>query len=101
MRRRTELLGRMDRIGSDMRREPEPLSADSADRAIQQENDDVLVTIGQSAAEELIRLEAALHRLDENRYGICDSCGYHIETGRLLSVPYAQRCSRCAEFKVA
>lgn len=97
LRRRQELLGRMDRIGADMRREPEPLSPDSADQAIQRVNDDVLVSIGRAAAEELPQLDAALRRLDENRYGVCESCGFQIEKSRLLSVPYALRCSRCAE----
>jgi RNA polymerase-binding transcription factor DksA len=97
LRRRTELLGRAQRVSADMRHEADPLSPDSSEQAIQRGNDDVLASIGEAAATELRHLDAALERLTEKRYGLCESCGAPIEVRRLASVPYALRCTRCVE----
>jgi RNA polymerase-binding protein DksA len=97
LQRRAELLQRVDRVASDMRRDTEPLSADAPDQAIQRENDDVLLSIGAAAKLEIVQLEAALRRLAEGRYGICESCGEQISAGRLESIPYTSRCARCAD----
>ena len=95
--RRDELLQRVNRVASDMRRDTEPLSADAPDQAIQRENDDVLLSIGAAAKVELAQLDAALQRLADGRYGICQSCGEEISAARLESIPYASRCTRCAD----
>jgi RNA polymerase-binding transcription factor DksA len=97
LRRRRELSRRLGRISTDLRHESDPLSLDSEDRAVQQDNDQVLESIGLSAEAELARLDAALRRLDDGRYAICAKCGATIERGRLEAVPYTDRCSRCAD----
>jgi DnaK suppressor protein len=50
-----------------------------------------------SAAErlELIRIEAALARIDEGGYGTCATCGATIERRRLEALPWAVRCTSC------
>jgi DnaK suppressor protein len=97
LHRRTELLGRAERVSADMRHEIEPLSPDSAEQAVQRGNDAVLASIGEAAATELSQLDAALERLAAQRYGLCESCGAPIEVRRLAAVPYALRCIRCVE----
>src|ERR1700690_3629936 len=42
-------------------------------------------------------IEAALERLDEGSYGICDECGNDITEGRLKIVPFAKYCKVCQE----
>jgi DnaK suppressor protein len=44
----------------------------------------------------LIEIDAALHRTEDGRYGICDRCGDGIEVARLRALPWASRCVRCA-----
>ena len=73
------------------------MSHDFAEQVTQRENDDVLGAISDSASAELAQVEAALRRLERGHYGICAVCGEPIEPQRLAAVPYAQRCSRCAE----
>jgi RNA polymerase-binding protein DksA len=46
-------------------------------------------------ADELAAVEAALQRLDENRYGECLDCGESIPLQRLLVQPAATRCAAC------
>lgn len=56
---------------------------------------DVDLTIIQMKAETLRRVEAALSRLDQGRYGRCTECGGEIAAARLAAVPFAVRCTGC------
>lgn len=59
----------------------------------------VLARAGQDRSEdpesELNRIEAALRRIDEGRYGICDQCGFPIGAQVMLENPAATLCSTC------
>lgn len=94
--RRLELSSRRRQLEADRRREHEPLSPDAPDRAIQRQNDEVVDSIESAVDEELRNIAAALERVDNGRYGICDSCGGTIEEKRLSAVPYAMECRTCA-----
>jgi RNA polymerase-binding protein DksA len=43
------------------------------------------------------RIEAALRRLDEGKYGICERCGKPIPARRLEALPYVTLCVDCQE----
>jgi len=45
--------------------------------------------------EELSRIEAALRRIEEGRYGICDACGAAIGAQVLLANPASALCPGC------
>lgn len=55
------------------------------------------VLLGMSERERSILLEvdAALDRIDEGVFGICESCGEDIAAARLKAVPYASLCVEC------
>lgn len=55
-------------------------------------------TLGLLEAEEgtLGRIEAALERVEEGTYGICEECGVKIPKKRLNAIPFAVMCVRCA-----
>ena len=44
----------------------------------------------------LAEVEAALVRLDDGTYGVCESCGQPIAEGRLEVRPVARTCITCA-----
>ena len=44
----------------------------------------------------LEKIEAALERVEDGSYGECEECGAKIPKQRLLAVPYATMCVRCA-----
>jgi RNA polymerase-binding protein DksA len=44
----------------------------------------------------LERLEAALQRMEEGTYGVCEACGQAIELERLAALPIATLCIACA-----
>lgn len=94
--RRQELQVRQERLHADRRREAEPLSADAPDRAIQQENDAVVDAIESATEAEMLEVAAALARLDEGSYGVCETCAGPVGERRLAAVPYAVQCQSCA-----
>jgi DnaK suppressor protein len=42
-----------------------------------------------------LQVEAALQRLDEGTYGICEDCLTPINEERLKAMPFARRCINC------
>ena len=50
----------------------------------------------EAAREQVAAAEAALRRLDEGRYGVCERCGQPIGAERLAARPTASTCVRCA-----
>lgn len=59
----------------------EDLALDSRERRSQKLND----------------VEAALHRVGQGTYGICEHCGKEIGERRLEALPWARLCLPCAE----
>ncbi len=45
---------------------------------------------------ELVKIEAAMQRLDDGEYGMCTSCSGDIATRRLEADPTASLCIKCA-----
>jgi len=45
----------------------------------------------------LLKIDAALRKLDEGTYGICEDCGEAINEGRLKVMPFAIYCVECQE----
>jgi RNA polymerase-binding transcription factor DksA len=48
------------------------------------------------ARDHLANVDAALRRLGEGTYGVCERCGEPIGAGRLAARPAAVTCIRCA-----
>ncbi len=79
--------------------EAELLSHDDKDweeLATQRESDEVLEHLGLGAQEEMRAIRAALGRLDQGTYGLCQTCGAVIETARLDLLPATPFCKVCA-----
>src|SRR5437763_5016038 len=47
----------------------------------------------------LVDVDAALARMDEGTYGICERCGATIPDERLEARPWTTRCVRCASLR--
>ncbi len=44
----------------------------------------------------LANIEAALERVEDGTYGLCEECGVKIPKKRLEAIPYATMCVKCA-----
>jgi DnaK suppressor protein len=49
------------------------------------------------AKRKLARLQHALTQVDDDDFGVCRECGEAIALGRILLMPEATMCVRCAE----
>lgn len=47
------------------------------------------------AAEELAQVGAALRRIEDGTYGLCEDCGERIDDRRLLALPATPFCTAC------
>ena len=92
---RETLLKRVRNIDQDIRHEG--MSADWTEQASERENDEVLISLGQSAEQELELIELALQRIANDEYFNCSECGEPINPARLQSLPYCNTCIDCAE----
>jgi len=88
-----DLAERQARIEAHHRTE---LDADSTERAVELENEEVVSSLEVSVGEELTRVRAALARIETGTYDVCQACGGPIGAARLKALPYADRCIGCA-----
>ncbi len=72
-----------------------PDVSDRRDVAADDQQSDVSDKTQERLRQELAQCEAALQRLDEERYGDCVDCGEPIPWPRLLAQPSAERCAAC------
>jgi RNA polymerase-binding transcription factor DksA len=56
----------------------------------------LLESLSETASMSLIRVDAALDRIQQGDYGSCAMCGEIIDAERLRAVPDADRCGGCA-----
>ncbi len=92
LKKRDELEYRVTRLNRDARK---GLDRDWQEQASELANKDVREALGKEATQEIARIEKALVRLDNDRYGICAACGEQIPEARLEAYPYAERCVSC------
>lgn len=72
-------------------------SADFEEQAQERENDEVIDALGHETETSIVELRAALLRIDENRYGLCEECDEYISPQRLEALPEARLCIDCAD----
>ena len=59
--------------------------------------EDIELALIQMKAETLNKINEALGRLEDGRYGLCFECGDEISEARLRALPFAVRCKDCEE----
>ena len=72
-------------------------SADPGETAEVDIQEDIEFALIQMKAETLNKINEALARLNEGRYGHCYECGDEIAEARLRALPFAVRCKECEE----
>jgi DnaK suppressor protein len=91
-----ELNSRLDSITHDVRHDQNPLEHDFAEQATQNENNEVIDQLGNSARAEIEQIKLAISNIDSGRYGICELCAEPISKERLAAVPFTSQCIKCA-----
>lgn len=53
------------------------------------------LNIASSEQNAVVDIDAALRRLEEGTYGVCEKCDEHIEVPRLQALPFVRLCVKC------
>lgn len=69
---------------------------DFEDRASEREEDEVMEAMGKEGLHEIAQIRAALDRMRQGTYGVCQKCGDDITAERLDAVPATPFCRNCA-----
>lgn len=73
----------------------EPEVGDSIDQATQSLDKEILFELSDNERKMLDNIDAALRKMDNGIYGICEHCKNHIEKKRLKALPSARYCLPC------
>jgi len=87
-----EIVGRVQRIETDLRRPADP---DWVEQATLQENDEVLEGLDALGRAEVLTIRRALKRIESGDYGFCVECREPIDLKRLEALPTAEKCGVC------
>jgi len=69
--------------------------ADTTDIASEESDRDMTLRVHDHERKIIDEIRAALRRIDEGDYGVCESCGDDIGEKRLLARPVATHCIDC------
>ena len=94
---RDEMTSRISALEKDIHHQDQPVEKDFAEQVTQGENDDVLTALDDEARDRVRKIDAALLRIENGTYGICENCGNPIGEKRLEALPYATLCIECAD----
>ena len=73
------------------------LFADPADRATAESDRSFTLRIRDRELHLIRKIQAALQRIEEGTYGICEECGEEISLSRLKARPVTRLCIKCKE----
>jgi DnaK suppressor protein len=68
---------------------------DIMDDAARTYNRQVILNLSEKERVELGRVDEALQKITDGRYGICEECEEHIPVKRLEIIPFAKLCVEC------
>ena len=71
--------------------------ADPADRATAESDRSFTLRIRDRELHLIKKIQAALQRIEDGTYGICDECGEDISISRLKARPVTRLCIKCKE----
>ncbi len=88
-----ELIARANEIDDDL---SALADADWDENAIEAADDEVLERVGRATVEEIRNVRRAIDAIQAGTYGTCIECGDAIAPERLVDLPEATKCMRCA-----
>lgn len=70
---------------------------DPVDLAVNNYSKNVMLSVSENDSRQLVLINDALTRLDDDEYGYCLNCEEEIVFKRLNAVPWAKYCLKCQE----
>ncbi len=70
---------------------------DPVDLAVRNYSKNVMLAVSENETRQLILIDEALRRIDDDEYGLCQNCEKEINPKRLDAIPWARYCLNCQE----
>ena len=70
---------------------------DPVDLAVRNYSKNVMLAVSENDSRQIILINEALERLDDEEYGTCQNCEKEINPKRLDAIPWARYCLNCQE----
>lgn len=93
--KRETLLSEIRHQLDDTRKRNCNLASDSADRAADSYDGEISYEMAAAGSRELEKISAAIEKIANGTYGICEGCGCAIGRSRINVLPFAIMCTEC------
>lgn len=70
---------------------------DPVDLAVQNYSKNVILAVSENESRQLMLIDEALQRIEDEEYGTCQNCSKEIQPKRLAAIPWARYCLSCQE----
>ncbi|HEX8734274.1 MAG TPA: TraR/DksA family transcriptional regulator [Pyrinomonadaceae bacterium] len=70
---------------------------DPVDLAVQNYSKNVILAVSENETRQLMLIDEALQRIEDEEYGTCQNCAKEIQPKRLAAIPWARYCLNCQE----
>jgi len=70
---------------------------DPVDLAVRNYSKNVMLAVSENESRQLVLIDEALLRIDDEEYGTCQNCEKEINPKRLQAIPWARYCIECQE----
>ncbi len=70
---------------------------DPVDLAVQNYSKNVILAVSENETRQLMLIDEALQRIEDDEYGACQNCSKPIQPKRLAAIPWARYCLNCQE----
>ena len=70
---------------------------DPVDLAVRNYSKNVMLAVSENESRQLILVDEALRRVEDEEYGQCQNCEKSINQKRLAAIPWARYCLDCQE----
>ena len=87
-------LSKKDDLSVDDSETPDPV-----DLAVRNYSKNVMLAVSEGKSRQLILINEALERIEDEEYGDCQNCEEEIIEKRLNAVPWARYCLKCQELQ--
>ncbi len=70
---------------------------DPVDLAVRNYSKNVMLAVSENESRQLVLVDEALLRIEDDEYGLCQNCENEINPKRLAAIPWARYCLNCQE----
>jgi DnaK suppressor protein len=70
---------------------------DPVDLAVRNYSKNVMLAVSENDSRQIILINEALERIEDDEYGTCQNCEKEINPKRLDAIPWARYCLNCQE----